>query len=89
MVMNASDYEKKAEDILGAAPFVVLPSDPTARNERKVNPTLKNLLQANGITKTTHDHLQVSENGTHPPLFYGSAKLHKDGAPLIVHRPRS
>ena len=80
--MNASDYEKKAEDILGAAPFVVLPSDPTARNERKVNATLKNLLQANEITKKTHDHLRVSENGTHPPLFYGSAKLHTDGAPL-------
>ena len=69
VVMNASDYEKKAEDILGAAPFVVLPSDPTVRNERKVNATLKNLLQANEITKATHDHIRVSENGTHPPLI--------------------
>ena len=82
MVTNASDYEKKAADILGAAPFVVLPSDPTARNERKVNAILKNLLQANEFTKARHDHLRVSEDGTHPPLFYGSAKLHKDGAPL-------
>ena len=82
MVMNSSDYEKKAEDILGAAPFIVLLSDPTARNERKVNATLKNLLQANGITKATHDHPRVSENGTHPRLFYGSAKLQKHGVPL-------
>ena len=48
----------------------------------QVNATLKNLLQASEITKATHDHLRVSENGTHLPLFYGSAKLHKDGAPL-------
>ena len=52
------------------------------RNERKVNGTLKNLLQANEITKATHDHLRVFENGTHPPLFYRSAKLHKDGVLL-------
>ena len=26
-----------------------------------------------------HCHIRVSENGTRPPLFYGSAKLHKDG----------
>ena len=46
MVMNVSDYEKKAEDILGEAPFVVLPSDPTARNERKVNATCTEELTA-------------------------------------------
>ena len=57
----------------------MLTSDPIERN---VNVTLENLLQANEITRATHDHLRVSENVTHPPLFYGSAKLHKDGVPL-------
>ena len=47
-----------------------------------MNGTLKSLLQAKEITQTTHDNLRVSENGTRPPLFYGSAKIHKDGVPL-------
>ena len=35
VVMNTTDYEKKAQSLLGAAPFVELPRDPTSRNEKK------------------------------------------------------
>ena len=80
--MDKSDYEKKANHILGKPPFKLLKKDPTRRNEKRVNETLKTLLEAEDITKATQDNLRISEKGTSTPRFYGSAKLHKKDVPF-------
>ena len=80
--MDTTEYEKKADEILNKSPFVKLTKDPTARNEKRVNDTLKSLRDANEISQSTYENLRVSENGTRTPLFYGSAKIHKANMPL-------
>ena len=82
VIIDKWDYEKKAADILEKPPFVQLVRDPTPRNDKRGNGTLKSLLDAKEISQATYDNLRVSEKGTCPPLFYGSAKMYKDGVPL-------
>ena len=82
VVMNSQEYQRKAEECLSKPPFARLEKDPTKRNEKRVNATLKALLATKEITRATYDYLRVSENGSRTPKFYGSAKIHKDGVPL-------
>ena len=39
--MDTTEYEKKADEILSKSPFVKLTKDLTARNEKRVNDTLR------------------------------------------------
>ena len=82
VILDASDYERKAKDLLNNLPFKQVKKNPTARNERRVNDCLKRLLEKKAINKGTFDQLRVPLNGTRPSMFYGSIKLHRDGYPL-------
>ena len=84
VVMNKEDYEKKAEEILHAAPFQALESDvdTTKATEQKLNDTLKTLLEKKAISKPLYNHLRVSPGCSKPALFYGLPKIHKENVPL-------
>ena len=82
VVVNTSSYEEKALEILSQPPFKRIDRDPTARNEKRVNDKLKQLLRNKCINKELAQQLKVSTTSTHPPLFYGSVKVHKENNPL-------
>ena len=82
VVLDADDYEKKVMDLLGKPPFKLLRSDPTKRNENRVNDRLKKLLKDGKISKDTYLRLRVSADGSRTPLFYGTVKVHKPDKPL-------
>ena len=82
VVMNTTDYEKKASDIIEHEPFRKLTRDPTARNEKRVNDKMKQLLKEKRINESLARRLRVPEKSTRPPLFYGSVKVHKMDNPL-------
>ena len=82
VVLDTADYESKAADLLNALPFKRLKKDPTLCNEKRVNDTVKALAHKKAIPAEIARELKVSVNGTRPPLFYGSVKLHKANAPL-------
>ena len=79
VVLDRADYERKALELLVQRPFRRLLRDPTTRIENRVNDLLKKLLKAKEITQSTYEH---PLKGTRPPLFYGSAKIHKENVPL-------
>ena len=82
VVMNKEDYETKASEILQVAPFQPVDSDTTTATERKLNQTLKNLLDKKAISKPLYNHLRVSPGCSKPALFYGLPKIHKENIPL-------
>ena len=82
VIINTADYEKKASEILNNPPFKQLTSDPTARNEKRVNAKVKELWERKRITSDVAQRLRVPEKSTRPPLFYGSVKVHKKDYPL-------
>ena len=57
VVMNKEEYETKASEILQVAPFQPVDSDMTTATERKLNQTLKNLLDKKAISKPLYNHL--------------------------------
>ena len=82
VLLDTAEYEKKAEDLLKNPPFRKLKKDPTIRNEKRVNDTLKELTKKEPNNANIFKSLHVPCNGTKPPLFYGSVKIHKEGHPL-------
>ena len=80
--MNKEDYETKASEILQAAPFQTVDSDTTTATERKLDQTLKNLLDKKAISKPLHNHLRVSPGCSKPANFYRLPKIHKENIPL-------
>ena len=82
VILNAEDYEKRASDILDHPPFKLMKHDPTQRTEKRVNETLKKMVDTGNINKETARSLKVSPSGTRTPLFYGTVKTHKINHPL-------
>ena len=82
VIMDTTEYEEKVLAILSKNPFRQLNKDPTRTNERRVNETLKRLLAKGDIDDKLAARVKVSLNGTRPPLFYGSVKIHKPEKPL-------
>ena len=82
VVLDKVEYDQKALKLLAEPPFRKIRKDPTKRNESRVNDGLKRLLHQKEIDQATHDHLRVSLNGSRPPLFYGTVKIHKPDRPL-------
>ena len=56
--------------------------NPTSRIEKRVNGTLKSLVNRGKINDQLHQALRISINGTRLPLFYGAAKTHKEDCPI-------
>ena len=56
--------------------------NPTSRIEKRVNDTLKSLVNRGKINDQLHQALRISINSTRPPLFYGAAKTHKEDCPI-------
>ena len=82
VILDTEEYEQKAKELLGKPPFQEVSRNPTTRNEKRVNDGLKRLLNKGSIDKDTFDQLRVSTNGTQPPRFYGTVKVHKPQKPL-------
>ena len=82
VILDTLDYVEKAKELLENPPFRKLKKDPTGRNEKKVNETLRKLAREDVTNANLFKSLQVPYNGTKPAMFYGSVKIHKDGYPL-------
>lgn len=82
VVLDKEDYEDKANEILLAAPFQKIDKDGTKQTERKLNHTLKTLLDKKVIDKELYNNLRVSPGCSKPACFYGLPKIHKTGVPL-------
>ena len=82
VILNTSDYERKAHAILDHYPFQRVARDRTARTEKRVNETLKRMSARGEIDNATVMDLRISSNGTRTPLFYGTVKIHKPDFPL-------
>ena len=82
VVLDTTDYIDRANTILNNPPFKRVMKNPTTKNEKRINDTLKRLADKRSISKQLHESLRVPINGTRPPLFYGSVKIHKEHFPL-------
>ena len=82
VILNTDDYEKKAAAIVDHPPFKRINHNPTAKNEKRINDTLKRMAEIGDIDEETVRQLRVPANGTRIPLFYGTVKIHKTDLPL-------
>ena len=82
VVLDTSDYEEKAYNILNKPIFEKILKDPTTRNERKVNHWIKQLEKNDKDNDDVFKRLQVALNGTKPAGFYASVKIRKKEHPL-------
>ncbi len=81
VVMDKSDYEKKAMDLLSETnTYRKLPRDPAASLERRMNALLLELKRSGVIPDPLYYRLRSSAGRT--PLFYGLPKVHKPNIPL-------
>ena len=82
VILDTETYIEKAHALLNQPPFQQVRKDPTRKNEKQVNDTLKRLANQGKIDRELEHSLRVPTNGTRPPLFYGVVKIHKEGYPL-------
>ena len=89
VILNTDDYEKKAAAIVDHPPFKRINHNPTAKNEKRINDTLKRMAEIGDIDEETVRQLRVPANGTRIPLFYGTVKIHKTDLPFVQWFPQS
>ena len=80
VVINKEDYIKKAEDLLNQPTYMLIPFDPTNRQETKLINLLKNIKAEGGINEETYKRMYPTGAGS--PKFYGLPKIYKPGIPL-------
>ena len=80
VVMNRRDYDGKIETMLEDGTYKRLVKDPTAKIERKIDTTLKQVEKKGEIPRQKRLHL--TPHSSAPPQLYGLPKVHKAGTPL-------
>ncbi len=83
VVMDTTMYKSKCQEVLSdKAVYEKLPSDPTAKSQKKLCNLLKGIKDKGELSQTDYQHLRPSGNYSTPPKFYGSPKIHKQGIPM-------
>ena len=83
VVMDTTMYKSKCQEVLSdKAVYEKLPSDPTAKSQKKLCNLLKGIKQKGELSQTDYQHLRPTGNYSTPPKFYGSPKIHKQGIPM-------
>ena len=75
VVVNRSDYVTKCEQMLQSKQFVQLNEDPTARFERRVQKTLRDLKKNKRFTED--EYAKIYPSSSRPGRFYATGKRHK------------
>ena len=75
IVVNRSDYANKCEQMLQSKQFVQLNEDPTAKFERRVQKTLRELKKNKRFTE--QEYAKVYPSSSRPGRFYATGKRHK------------
>ena len=78
--MNRRDYDGKIETMLEDGTYKRLVKDPTAKIERKIDTTLKQVEKKGEIPRQKRLHL--TPHSSAPPQLYGLPKVHKAGTSL-------
>ena len=80
VIMDTTDYKKKAEELLQQPTYQPIPTDPTSKYKNKLINMLKSIRAEGGISEAVYKKLYPTGAGS--PKFYGLPKIHKEGMPL-------
>ena len=80
VVLDATTYRSKMDDLITSGPYRKLAKDPTDRLCRKITSRLLELNRAGDLDDGTYRKLRPS--GKQPPRMYGLPKIHKPGTPM-------
>ena len=80
VVIDKTDYIKKAEKLLNKPTCKKIPEDPTSRQKTKLINLLQNIKAEGGISEEAYKRMYPTGAGS--PKFYGLPKIHKLGIPL-------
>ena len=80
VVIDTTDYNKKAEELLQQPTYQPIPTDPTSKYKNKLINMLKSIKAEGGINEAMYKKLYPTGAGS--PKFYGLPKIHKEGVPL-------
>ena len=80
VVMDKTDYIKKAEELLNKPTYKKIPEDPTSRQKNKLINILKNIKAEGGLSDEAYRRMYPTGAGSRE--FYGLPKIHKPGIPL-------
>ena len=80
VIMDTTDYKKKAEELLRQPTYQPIPTDPTSKYKNKLINMLKSIRAEGGISEAVYKKLYPTGAGS--PKFYGLPKIHKEGVPL-------
>ena len=80
VIMDRTEYNKKAEELLNTGTYKKIPEDPTKKQKNKLISILKNIKAEGGLNEETYRRLYPT--AAVPSKFYGLPKIHKPGIPL-------
>ena len=80
VIMEKSEYIKKAEELLNTETYKMIPEDPTNKQKNRLINTLKNIKAEWGLNEEMYRRLYPT--GAESLKFYGLPKVHKPGIPL-------
>ena len=80
VIMDRTEYKKKAEELLNTGTYKKIPEDPTKKQKNKLISILKNIKAEGGLKEETYRKLYPT--AAVPSKFYGLPKIHKPGTPL-------
>ena len=80
VIMDRTEYNKKAEGLLNTGTYKKIPEDPTKKQKNKLISILKNIKAEGGLKEETYRRLYPT--AAVPSQFYGLPKIHKPGIPL-------
>ena len=80
VVIDKTDYIKKAEELLKEKTYKKITEDPTVKQKNKLINILRNIKTEGGLNDETYRRLYLTGAGS--PKFYGLPKIHKPDMPL-------
>ena len=80
VIMDRTEYKKKAEELLNTGTYKKISEDPTKKQKNKLISILKNIKAEVGLNEETYRRLYPT--AAVPAKLYGLPKIHKPGIPL-------
>ena len=81
VIMDKEDYISKAQELLASPAYKSLPRDPTNKIKAQFITKLRRIKKDSSLNEGTYKAMYPT--GCVPPKFYGLAKIHKTGNPLM------
>ena len=79
VIIDKTDYIKKAEELLNKPTYKKIPEDPTSRQKTKLINLLKNIKVEGGLSEEAYKRMYPTGAGS--PKFYGLPKIHNQVYP--------